>query len=85
MNRAFLGLYRRALAVFQAIAKAKSGVSPQMQALAASQIPQLQAKIQTLQGNQGEKERGGRAGQTRFWRAQAQQTGQSVGGLPAYL
>jgi hypothetical protein len=49
MARALLGLYERALATFQAILKANPPAPPQMQALANSQIPILQGKIQALQ------------------------------------
>jgi hypothetical protein len=49
MAQAFLGLYQRALGAFQAILQQKNPpASPQMVALAQSQIPQLQANIQVL-------------------------------------
>jgi hypothetical protein len=48
MAHAFLGLYERALMAFQAIEKANPPASPQMLALAQSQIPQLQTNIQEL-------------------------------------
>ena len=49
MDRAFLGLYQRALAAFQAILKQQNPPAPpQMIALAQSQIPELQTKIAEL-------------------------------------
>jgi hypothetical protein len=50
MNRAFLSLYERALATFQAILMAKPPAPPEWRALAQSQIPQLETKIQELKG-----------------------------------
>ncbi len=49
MARAFLGLYERALAAFQAILKANPPAPPQMQSLAQSQISSLQAKVAAMQ------------------------------------
>ena len=50
MTQSFLGLYRRALGAFQAILKQQQPPPPpQMAALAQSQIPQLQTKIDELQ------------------------------------
>ena len=50
MARAFLGLYQRALAAFQAILKQKNPPAPpQMVALAQSQIPHCRPRSQVLQ------------------------------------
>jgi hypothetical protein len=49
MARAFLRLYQRALAAFQAILGANPPASAQMQSLAQSQIPLLQGNINVLQ------------------------------------
>ena len=51
MQKAFLGLYQRALAAFQALQKAVPPASSQMLTLAQSQILLLQANIQALQGS----------------------------------
>ena len=48
MARAFLGLYQRALAAFQAILNANPPASPQAQSLAQSQIPSLQGNVNEL-------------------------------------
>jgi hypothetical protein len=61
MAQAFLALYQRALAAFQAILTANPPAPPQSQALAQSQIPSLQGKIgalkqglQNIQANSGQ-------------------------------